>query len=71
MSIFFLSQLWSTVCCFPIPIVAACRDTAEQLLYRLRELEEDPFVRISHNTGLGPIDFGRVVFGNISVSAQL
>ena len=40
------------------------------MLYRLRELEEDAFVRISHTLGLGPIDFQRRVSGHISVSSS-
>ena len=44
------------------------RDTAEQLLYRLRELEEDAFVRISHTLGLGPIDYQRRISGQMTVS---
>ena len=38
------------------------------MLYRLRELEEDAFVRISHTLELGPIDYQRRVSGQISVS---
>ena len=46
------------------------RDTAEQLLYRLRELDNDAFVRISHTLGLGPIDYQRRVSGQISVRVK-
>ena len=44
------------------------RDTAEQLLYRLRELEENEFVRSCHVLRLGPLDFERRVSGQIGVS---
>ena len=58
-------------CCYSLVLRLTpnlLRDTAEQLLYRLRELEEDAFVRISHTLGLGPIDYQRRVSGQMSVS---
>ena len=48
----------------------AYREPAEELLYRLRELEEDSFLKTVHSLGLGPIDFAEHVRKNIRVSAS-
>ena len=47
----------------------SCRDSAEELLYRLRVLEKrDAFVVIADTLGLGPIDFAPRVRGDIRVN---
>jgi hypothetical protein len=49
--------------------MSGCRDSAEELLYRLRVLEKrDAFVVIADTLGLGPIDFALRVRGDIRVN---